>query len=698
MLRIIIIIVLSIFSCIGINVHAHNPHEPVRGLGISPNFLNDKTLFLATDGELTTWRYEGILRSTDGGATWTKLPRGMDNYSGFSVIRVSPHYSNDQTVFAATLGNGIYQSSNRGNSWQSINSGLSNLYIKGQLEIAKTGSTGYVLFLNSGSGALHRRFNTETSWTLLLKPASGVNLVAISPDFMHDTTVMTLSINGNLRISTDAGNSWIDKGNPTSATTYSMAIAPGNAREIFLATNTGIFYSNDSGNTFTNKSGNLPIEAVNNIVISPNYLIDKTLFCTTVTQAVFKSTDGGGTWIFHDAGARISGQTDPLEEFSELQTSTMFATDQTIFLSSFGGLRISTDGGSNWIGSKTRENLITGLAFSPHFIADQSIIATTYNGGGFYTSIDKGVNWAENSTGWFNPYNVPFSAFDIDFVQNHTGSPLAFAVLNQVQVGFSSDFGENWSVSILPQFPDIAPGDVYINIFAMSPAFDSDHEIYLGTRGHGVLQTADGGTSWRSVPDVPHTTHITSVAVSPNYANDKIAFAANRFGEVWRTQNGGDNWSRVGSGSIKKRGNESYVWIAISPAFATDRLVLVGTNNGIYRSGDNGNTWMPLLNGTIGAATVIQQIEFSPNFVEDRLVYVTVRGKGLYRFTFNNKGWIALSQNAGAGLIKKNIQFTEFRISPSFKEDHTLLGASRESFYISIDGGFTWVKSGSPGQ
>jgi len=697
MLRIIIIIVLSILGCIGINVQADNPHEPVRGLGISPNFLNDKTLFLSTNSELTAWRYDDILRSTDGGATWTKLPRGVDNNYRFSSIRVSPHYSSDQTVFAATLGNGVYQSSNGGNSWKSINSGLSTLNIAKGIEIAKTGGTDYVLFLNPGSGNLYRRFKAETSWTLLLAPVSGVNLVTISPDFVHDTTVMTLSINGNLQISTDAGNNWIDKGNPTSATTYSMAIAPGNAREIFLATNTGIFYSDDSGNTFTNKSGNLPAEAVNNIVISPNYLIDNTLFCTTVTQAVFKSTDGGSTWTFHDTGATITGQTNPLEEFSELQTSTTFATDQTVFLSSYDGLRISTDGGSNWIGSKTRENLFTGLAFSPHFIADQSIIATTYHGGGTYTSIDKGASWAEKSTGWFNPFNRPLSAFDVDFVQNHIGSPLAVASLNHSQVGFSSDFGENWSVSFVPQFPDIAPGNVYITTLALSPDFDSDHEIYLGTRTHGVLQTVDGGISWRSIPDVSPTREFTSVAVSPNYANDKIAFAANHRGEIWRTQNGGDNWSRSGSDSIIQRPN-SYVWIAISPAFATDRLVLIGTNNGIYRSGDKGNTWKPLLNRTIGAGTVIQQIEFSPNFVEDRLVYVTVRGKGLYRLTFDSKGWIALSQNVGAELIKKNIQFTEFRISPSFKEDHTLLGASRESFYISIDGGLTWVKSGSPGQ
>ena len=113
------------------DTHAHNPHDPVQGLGVSPDFSNDQPLFLATDGELTTWRYQDILRSIDGGVTWTKLPRGLDNYSNFSAIRVSPNYTNDRTVFAATLGGGFYRSTNRGNSWQSFSTGISNQYLKG---------------------------------------------------------------------------------------------------------------------------------------------------------------------------------------------------------------------------------------------------------------------------------------------------------------------------------------------------------------------------------------------------------------------------------------------------------------------------------------------------------------------------------------------------------------------------------------
>lgn len=684
-----------ILGFMGIATYAHSPHDQVRGLGISPNFANDKTLFIAAEGEQTSTNYEDILRSTDGGATWIKLPRGMDNRSDFSAIRVSPNFSNDNTVFATTLGDGVYQSLNRGNSWQLFNTGLANKYIQGNLVIAKTGSKDYELFLVPGHGELYRRSSSETSWTELLNSAAGVNIVAVSPDFALNTTIMTASRDGNLQISIDGGNIWINKGNPAGVTAYDIAIAPGPTREIFLATSNGVFYSNNLGSTFINRSTNLPVETINNIAVSPNYLIDGTVFCTTKTKAVYKSTNRGNNWVLHDSGAVITGQTNALNEFSELQISNTFSTDQTVFLSAFDGLFISKNGGITWIERQTRENLITSLALSPHFMNDQRIIAAVYNSeGGFYTSGDKGATWSLSSTGWPNSLGLPLSGVDVDFVQNYAGLPLAVATNIGRKIGFSSNFGESWNVFTVPEFPHISTL-VYINVFALSPAFDQDQEIYAGTRQHGILHTTDGGINWRIVPDFPLSPHVTSLSVSPNYANDETAFAANRSGQVWRTNNGGESWSRIGSDSITINGLQSYMWIAISPGFSTDRLILVGTNNGIYRSGDGGNSWQPLRHAKIGPSKVIHQIEFSPSFNEDRTVFVTVRGKGLYRLSLDNVGRVRSVQNVGASLLSKNIQFVEFRMSPDFKQDSTLIGASRNELYISIDGGLIWMLTGS---
>ncbi len=677
----------------GTHAYAHNPHDPVYAMGVSPNFANDRTLFVSTDGEITGWRYPEVLRSTDGGTTWTLLPWGMDNRSSIFAIRVSPGYNVDRTVFVAT-GNGVYKSSTRGDFWEPFNTGLIASKYATKLEIGGL-QNNYTLFLAIENDGVYRRTHLQTEWTKVLDRSAGVNIIATSSNFAQDKTVVVANSNGTIKISTDGGISWVDKGNPTGAIIYDIAIAPGSAREIFLATDDGIFVSNNWGNSFTAKLSNLPAEAVNNIVFSPNYQTDRTVFCTTFTKAIYKSTNNGNSWVFHDSTAHITGQTVAAKEFSELQVSKTFATDQALFLSTFDGVFIATNGGNVWSQKQTRENLITGLALSPNFVNDQTIMATTYFGGGFYTSTDKGATWLAKAAGW--PNQAVLSPFDIDFVKNHTGPPLAIATDNKSFLGFSDDFGENWDTLPIPLLPDIGEGDIYPTVIALSPIFDTDQEIYIGTRTHGVLQTLDGGINWHRAVDVPHVEKITSIVTSPNYANDKTVFAANKSGEVWRTQNGGGSWTRIGIDSIVTQGKLSYMWIAISPQFATDHLLLIGTNNGIYRSANGGNSWKPFLHKHVGPATVIQQIEFSPTFAQDRTVYATVRGKGLYRLILGTTGWIMSAQNLGTSLLKKNIQFTEFHLSPNFSEDATILGASRRNIYISTDGGLNWIPIGSPG-
>jgi len=75
-------------------------------LVISPNFLNDGAIFIAT-------LEKGVLKSTDGGNSL--MPTNLtDAY--VTALDISPDFENDATVFAATY-NGIYKSEDAGHSW-----------------------------------------------------------------------------------------------------------------------------------------------------------------------------------------------------------------------------------------------------------------------------------------------------------------------------------------------------------------------------------------------------------------------------------------------------------------------------------------------------------------------------------------------------------------------------------------------------
>ena len=181
----VVAILVSLLNFISIEARADNPHNPIGGLGISPDFANDQTFFLATYGELTVG-YIDILRTTDGGTTWTKLPNGMDNIYPVTAIRVSPNFKIDHTVFVATFGNGIYQSSDQGNSWQLFNTGLGGKMVT-KLVIAGS-DPDYVLFSSLPTGALYRRSSTETAWHRILDQSFAVTVgLTTRPEFVMRT-------------------------------------------------------------------------------------------------------------------------------------------------------------------------------------------------------------------------------------------------------------------------------------------------------------------------------------------------------------------------------------------------------------------------------------------------------------------------------------------------------------------------------
>jgi photosystem II stability/assembly factor-like uncharacterized protein len=696
-----IAIITAFFLSIGItttSTHAHTPHDMILAFAASPNYATDKTMFMANIGAYTGWRYDEILRSTDGGLTWTDIPNGMDHPYEFSVLRVSPKFSTDQTVFAGFQGRaGVYRSTNRGDSWEPYNTGLaaSNLIVK-KMEVAES-STGYVLFFADANGALFRRSSTNASWVQVLDKTNKVTVIAISPNYATDRTLLIASSTGSIKKSTNGGTDWVNLGNPTGTIIHDMAIAPGGT-EIFLATPSfGIFYSSDGGSSFINKGANLPDEAINNIAISPNYAIDRTVFCTSLTQSVFKSTDKGNNWTLFNSGAKVTKQTPLINEMTDLQISRTYATDKTIFLPVFDGLFISRNGGTTWLQRQTRMEILTGLALSTSFNSSQDMIATTYFGRGIAVSTNSGTTWS--TSGWSNPTGRRMNFFDSQVVKNPNGTQTIISATSG-GIGNSIDFGESWVVNHVPRFVAIDPDPVTFTVLAASPNFTNDKEIYLGTRFHGVIQTKDAGKTLRLQHGVPLTHPITSVAVSPNYANDRTAFAATRAGQVWRTQDGGDTFLRVGASSIVAIGwaGQRYTWIAVSPRFATDNLVIVGTNNGIYRSTNRGNTWTKETHASVGANAVVQQVEFSPNFgTTDRNIFVNVRGKGLFRANLNGAGAVTTSQNITLSLLEnENIQFTEFQISPTYAVDSTIVGAARKNIYKSTNGGLTWAVAGFP--
>lgn len=652
---------------------AHAPHDPVKALSISPDYQNDQTLFIG-QFPATNWRITEPLRSLDGAQTWTQRAKGMENLSGLTASSVSPAYADDGTVLYISSGEGVFLSTDRGDSWSAASGDLPDRNLIGSA-IGINGAGDRVLFVRTGAGGLYRSDDLGTGWAESLPPSSGLTSFALSPDFGVDSTVVAGGSTGLIRSSSDGGLTWPNQTQLVDGTgVQTLLLVPGFSAsgEVFAGTRAGgVFRSQDFALNFVAVDQDIPDESILAVAASPDYATDRTLFLTTTDHAVFQSVDGGDNWILNDVQVELSPQT--TLHFRELALSDGFATDGTIFLAAFEGLYVSRDGGVNWSSLVTRPpSLVSGIDASPNIDTDHSLVASSY-GGGLYRSSDRGGSWTVANTGISTQ-----NAYDVAFVPDASIAPEVFAIQQETLLR-SLDFGATWLAS---NFPSISPDVVIPTTLAVSPDFAARDFVAVGTRRDGMLGRLVELDIWRQLVPPPGA-KISSIAFSSDFANDRILFAATNATVVARSRNGGRTWRSIGQGLPQVPGAR---WLATSPNYATEPLLLAGTPAGLWASTDDGKIWISLGGATRVADGIIEAVAISPDFASDRTILASVRGIGLYRSVDAGSNWAELDPS----LLASGAQFSVLRFSPRYAADQTIFGIARSDIFRSADGGDTW--------
>ena len=473
-------------------------------------------------------------------------------------------------------------------------------------------------------------------------------------------------VNG-IYISTDDGISWIARN--AGIETYGISSIISYQGYIYAGTlGSGVYRSSDGGQTWIPPSngGNFFVESV---VANGSYI-----FACTISDGVQRSSDNGVTWaeklggylgffamcksgtkVFVSASNYSFVTTDYGETWSnvtQLEGASVFSyysIGDTIFVGARNKIYRSTDNGNTFTTININFNFSIVNIYSITSTGSTVFIATSYDG--VYKSTDFGNTWSSSNQG-MGPKDV--RAITI------TDASSLIAGTHYVGMYRSTDLGLSWNKS-MTGFP------AGISILSI---LESESSIYAGTRD-GVYRTDNNGDSWIKLSGTNDTVNYCTVWDLCELDGTLYISAFLQFNTtVYKTSDEGMTWIRSGTGLPTDL-------TFIKGLVASGNNIVAGTDEGIYYSSDNGDSWHPS-NGPIDN---IESLAVSGNYV-----YAAVpSGYGVYRSVDSGVNW------------SLSLQSTVDYVDVAAKDNYAFAGSFFAGARYSANYGGTWsASSGFP--
>lgn len=204
-------------------VPSNGPCATVAAVAFSPAYAHDSLLFAATNDPPT------VLRSVDGGRSWTAAGFAFPPGTTFRALLVSPTYTADQVLFALAHSGELYRSRDGGRGW---------LLLDQRLDVLAVMDTPGPTFQLTGAldGQVLRSTHGDT-WTTMGATPDGQPLVALAlgPSAGPEPILYAFTAGGRLARSADGGASWsVAMETSPGAAQLAVAGAPEATRPVFL--------------------------------------------------------------------------------------------------------------------------------------------------------------------------------------------------------------------------------------------------------------------------------------------------------------------------------------------------------------------------------------------------------------------------------------------------------------------------------
>src|SRR5215216_1533931 len=231
-------------------------NDQVFDVAIDPS---DPSILWAAIADAAGSQPVNVMRSTNGGATWTnRTPPHAQPMSG-RAIAIDPNNSNTViAVFGGDFGGGeTWVTTDGGDSWMDRSAGLPDRPLNAVVYDGTRLLVGGGLLFGSQFVGLYESPNLGVTWTPLHDgtwPVLVVEDIAVDP---NDTETIFAAIDGGgVNRTTDGGATWqVGIGDTQALAGRSIRFRPGSSQELFLGTSSlAVFRSTNSGDNFVQSS------------------------------------------------------------------------------------------------------------------------------------------------------------------------------------------------------------------------------------------------------------------------------------------------------------------------------------------------------------------------------------------------------------------------------------------------------------
>jgi len=547
---------------------------------------------------------------------------------------------------------GVFISRDGGQTWAQSLRGLTTPLLSA-IGVAPNGA----LFAGALDGNLFVSLDFGLTWKAGLVPQelkATVTAVLASPKFSEDGTAFAATDGGGLLATRNSGNSWEDSSfGIGDATILTIAAAPDWSRNetMFAATPDGIFISRNGGRAWRETGFMGADEIVSVLAVSPAFDQDQTVFAGTEEGALYRSRDGGRTWKILQEGL---GQ----GPINCLWAAPDFAESQRLVAGVGAEVLVSTDAGETWHSAAHLPGALLSLA------GDGRVLLAGLYDAGVWKSTDAGETWASAS--------AEFAARGFASLAAVGGR--LYAIGPQEGLWRAEAPGGSWR--------RLTGLDPYLPLSGR--ALNAPDNLLVAGQEHGILRSTDGGETWALVCE---RQNVQALALAPD---GLLAWAGTAEGQLLVSRDGGQTWQEAGVPA----GGQEILSIAVSPAFAQDRTLFLGTHIpatgntparvALWRSRDGGETWQQLTTQTTDARWVDIAM---PIGVFDEVASQAVLATGAYCLRPLRRAkdvWISSRVDPKGANVLSVLAIGEI--------DHgaVLYAATGNGIFSSIDSGRTW--------